>query len=85
MVDYLLAELGGMMGRQQPPAVQAYIDAKFSGTPAEIAAIRQIMGTYCRHCIRNSTAVVKHSQATCKAMGNLPNMPCLKCARLGRT
>ena len=84
-MNAMLSELSGMMGRQSPAAVQQYIDAKFQSNEADRRAIGTIMNTYCRHCLRNSRAVVKHTQAACQALGNQPSTSCPKCARLGVT
>ena len=79
VVAAMVTEFTGMMGRQQPAAIQSVIDAKLQGPPEAKAAMRSIMGTYCRHCLLNSKAVVQHSRAQCMAMGNLPATPCPKC------
>ena len=84
-MNVMISELTGMMGRQSPTDVQRYIDAKFAGNETDRRAIGTIMSTYCRHCLRNSRAVVKHPLATCKAMGKQPSTACPKCARLGIT
>ncbi|CAK0830447.1 unnamed protein product [Prorocentrum cordatum] len=79
----ILSDLNGMVGRQQPAAIQAYVDQKFKGTPAEQHGIRSVLGNLCRHYILNSRQVVKHSRAQCRAEGGKPSSPCSRCGARG--
>ncbi len=83
LVEKIANEFRGAMGRQQPSAIAAMIDAKYQGTPEERAAMRTFMATHCANCLRNSKAVVQHSRAQCRQDGNRPANPCPKCAQRG--
>ncbi|CAK0847543.1 unnamed protein product, partial [Prorocentrum cordatum] len=82
-VTAMLSELGNMVGRQQPAAVQAFVDANHQGSPDDKEAIRSIMGTYCRHCLLGSRRLVQHSRAQCRQEGGVPATPCSRCAQKG--
>ncbi|CAK0899596.1 unnamed protein product, partial [Prorocentrum cordatum] len=81
-VTAMLSELG-KAGRQQPAAVQAFVDAKHQGSPDDKEAIRSIMGTYCRHCLLGSRKLAQHSRAQCRQEGGVPATPCSRCAQKG--
>ncbi|CAK0879455.1 unnamed protein product, partial [Prorocentrum cordatum] len=77
----LVNEFSAMMGRQQPAAIQAAVDAKFQrGPPEEKNAIRAFLSTHCRQCHLNAKAV-KRSRAQCRAEGARPSAPCPRCAQ----
>ena len=83
LVNAMKAEFEAMMGRQQPSAIQAAVDAKFHGNKETQAAMRQFMAEHCRNCLINSVAVARHNRTQCRAMGNRPCNPCSRCAARG--